>query len=69
MIYQMWAWMIGNRTVYNFFLRLASIGQKILPENNGMIRRLPPPMSGWTKDRDIHAVAAESFMNRWKKGL
>ncbi len=69
MIYQMWSWMIRNRSVYDFFLRLASFGQKILPDNNGMIRRLPPPMSGWTKDRDIRPLANESFMGRWKKGL
>jgi L-lactate dehydrogenase complex protein LldF len=61
--------MIRNRSVYDIFLRMASIGQKILPKNNGMIRRLPPPMNGWTKDRDIRPVADESFIKRWKKGL
>jgi len=69
MIYQLWSWMIRNRSVYDFFLRLASIGQKILPDNAGMIRRLPPPMNGWTRDRDIPPVAGESFISRWKKGL
>ncbi len=69
MIYQLWSWMIRNRSVYDFFLRLASIGQNILPDNNGMIRRLPPPMNGWTRDRDIRPVADESFIRRWKKGL
>jgi L-lactate dehydrogenase complex protein LldF len=69
MIYQLWSWMIRNRSVYDFFMRLASFGQKILPEKNGMIRRLPPPMSGWTQSRDIPPVANESFMRRWKKGL
>ena len=69
LIYQMWSWMIRNRRVYDFSLKSASIGQKILPGNKGMIRRLPPPMSGWTKDRDIRPVADESFITRWKKGL
>ena len=69
MIYQLWSWMIRNRSVYDFFMRLASFGQKILPEKNGMIRRLPPPMSGWTQSRDIPPVANESFIRRWKKGL
>jgi L-lactate dehydrogenase complex protein LldF len=67
--YQMWSWLIRNRSVYDFFMRLASIGQKILPEKNGMIRRLPPPMSGWTNERDIKPLAGESFIKRWKKGL
>ena len=69
MIFQMWSWLIRNRSVYDFFLKMASIGQKILPQNNGLLRRLPPPMSGWTKDRDIPPVAGESFIKRWKKGL
>jgi L-lactate dehydrogenase complex protein LldF len=69
MFYQIWAWMIRNRTIYDFFLRMASIGQKVLPDNKGAIRRLPPPMSGWTRQRDIQPVAGESFIRRWKKGL
>ena len=69
LFYQMWSRMIRNRSLYDLFLRLASIGQKILPHNNGMIRRLPPPMNGWTRDRDIPPVAGESFISRWKKGL
>ena len=67
--YQMWSWIIRNRPVYDFFLRLASVGQKILPRNNNMIHKLPPPMSGWTKDRDVPPVAGESFITQWKKGL
>ena len=69
MLYQLWSWMIRNRGVYDIFLRMASFGQKIFPQKDGMIRRLPPPMSGWTKDRDIQPVADESFITRWKKGL
>jgi L-lactate dehydrogenase complex protein LldF len=68
MIYQLWSWMIRNRSVYDFFLQLASFAQKILPKKNGMIRRLPPPMSGWTQSRDVPPVAAESFIKQWKKG-
>jgi len=69
LIYQMWSRMIRNRGIYDFFLRMASIGQKILPQNNGMLRRLPPPMSGWTQSRDVPPLADESFIKRWKKGL
>jgi len=69
LIYQMWSWMIRNRSAYDFFLKMASIGQKILPQSNGMLRRLPPPMSGWTQSRDIPPVANECFIRRWKKGI
>jgi L-lactate dehydrogenase complex protein LldF len=67
--YKLWSWIIRNRRAYDFFLRMASIGQKFFPKNNGMIRRLPPPMDGWTQGRDIRPVADESFMRRWEKGL
>ena len=69
MIFQLWSWMIRNRSVYDFFLRMASVGQKMLPHNNDMIHKLPPPMSGWTTERDVPPVAGESFIKRWKKGL
>ena len=67
--YSLWSWIIRNRSLYDFFLRMASIGQKFFPKNHGMIRWLPPPMNGWTQARDIHPIAERSFMQRWKKGL
>jgi L-lactate dehydrogenase complex protein LldF len=48
-------------------LKLAGIGQGLLPRVNGMIRRLPPPMQGWTMSRDLHPLAEESFMEKWRK--
>jgi len=69
LFYQVWSGLIRSRGTYDFFLKLASLGQKILPRHNGMLRRLPPPMSGWTKDRDMPPVANESFIKRWQKGL
>jgi len=66
--FKMWSWIIRNRQVYEFFLRAASFGQKFFPQRDGMIRRLPPPVAGWTQGRDIKPLAGESFMRRWKKG-
>jgi len=68
-VFKMWSWIIRNRQVYEFFLRAASVGQKIFPQKDGMVRRLPPPVNGWTQGRDIKPLAGESFMRRWKKGL
>jgi L-lactate dehydrogenase complex protein LldF len=34
----------------------------------GRIRRLPPPLSGWTTSRDLDPVAAESFRDWWQRG-
>ncbi|MGD1975427.1 MAG: LutB/LldF family L-lactate oxidation iron-sulfur protein [Desulfobacterales bacterium] len=67
-IYTLWSWIIQNRRVYELFLRLATLGQSLLPKNRDLIRRLPPPMSGWTRDRDIQPVAKKSFMDRWRSG-
>jgi L-lactate dehydrogenase complex protein LldF len=66
-VFKMWSWMIRSRPAYEFLLRVASFGQKLFPENNGMIRRLPAPFNGWTRSRDIKPLAAESFMKRWRK--
>jgi L-lactate dehydrogenase complex protein LldF len=62
-----WSWMIRNREVYDRILQLAAFGQKFLPQKEGMLRRLPPPMSGWTQGRNIKPLARESFIQRWKK--
>ena len=67
-IYRLWSLIIRNRGVYDLCLRLAVFGQNFLPKNKGMIHRLPQPMGGWTRGRDIHPVAAKSFMERWRSG-
>ena len=66
--FKMWSWIIRNRQVYEFFLRAMSMGQKLFPQQDGMLRRLPPPFNGWTHGRDIKPIAGESFMTRWKRG-
>jgi len=68
-VYRTWSWIIRNRTAYDFILRLGAIGQKILPQKDGMIHWLPPPMNGWTGSRDIRPLAAQSFIKRWRKGI
>ncbi|UCF92714.1 MAG: iron-sulfur cluster-binding protein [Desulfobacterales bacterium] len=66
-IFQIWSGLIRNRRIYELSLRLAAVGQKCLPQRNGMLRRLPPPLHGWTRSRDIKPLAAETFIQRWKK--
>ncbi len=69
LIWQAWSWIIRKRSVYDLALRLAAAGQKLMPQRGGMIRRLPPPFSGWTQGRDLKPLAKESFRRRWKNGL
>jgi len=66
-IFAMWSVMIRNRELYDTALRGASLGQKLMPEADGMLRWLPPPVSGWTRSRDLPKVAPESFNRKWRR--
>jgi L-lactate dehydrogenase complex protein LldF len=68
-LFQAWSWIIRNRGLYDVAVKLAAMGQKLLTPKGGMIRRLPPPVHAWTKERDIRPLAAKSFISRWKKGI
>ena len=68
-LFKAWSWMIRRRRRYDAAVKLVAMGQKLMTGKGGMIRRLPPPLHGWTKDRDIRPLAAESFIHRWKKGI
>lgn len=68
-LYRIWAWMMNHRRAYDLVLQAAALGQKMLPQENHMLRWLPPPMSGWTKSRDLKPVASQTFMQRWRKGV
>ncbi|HSM88384.1 MAG TPA: lactate utilization protein LutB domain-containing protein, partial [Desulfobacterales bacterium] len=65
--YRGWSWFIRSRRLYELGLKLAAAGQKLLPQKKGMLRRLPPPVHGWTQSRDLHPLAEETFIERWRK--
>jgi L-lactate dehydrogenase complex protein LldF len=65
--YRGWSWFIRNRRLYELGLKLAAAGQKLLPQKKGMLRRLPPPVHGWTQSRDLHPLAEETFIERWRR--
>jgi L-lactate dehydrogenase complex protein LldF len=44
---------------------LGRIGQKLLV-HDGVISRLPGPLSGWTDARDFPALPQQSFRQWWK---
>ncbi len=62
-----WSWLIRSRRLYEMALKLSAAGQKLLPRTGAMIRRLPPPLQGWTQSRDLHPLAGVTFMERWRK--
>jgi L-lactate dehydrogenase complex protein LldF len=61
--------MIRNRGLYDVAVKLAATGQKLFSQKDDMIRRLPPPMHGWTKGRDIRPLAKESFIQNWRRNF
>ena len=53
-------------------MRLASLVGRALQlplRSGGWLRRLPPPLGGWTKHRQFPALASKTFRDRWKDGL
>ncbi len=66
-VYKLWSLLISNRRAYDLFLKAGAFMGRLLPENRGMIKMLPPPFSGWTKSRDLRPPAKESFTSRWKQ--
>jgi L-lactate dehydrogenase complex protein LldF len=68
-LFQAWSWMIRNRGLYDVAVKLAAAGQKLFTQKDGMVHRLPPPMHGWTKGRDIKPLAKESFIQSWRRNF
>jgi L-lactate dehydrogenase complex protein LldF len=55
------AWVFGRASRLRYAQRTARILQRLVVRA-GMIRRLPPPFSAWTKTRDLQPVAPSSFV-------
>ncbi len=66
-LFDFWAWVMGSRRRYDAALAAARLLQCLLPRENGLLRRLPPPLDGWTASRDMPPVAPRSFLQRQKK--
>ncbi len=65
--FKAWAFLVGHRRIYEGALKIAAAGQKIFVRQENKIRRLPPPFDAWTRSRDLHPLAEETFMERWRK--
>ena len=64
-----WLGVVRTREAAERSLRLARLMQKPWVRR-GWARRVPlPVLSGWTKSRDLPAVASQSFAELWKNGL
>jgi L-lactate dehydrogenase complex protein LldF len=60
------AWAFGSPRRLALAHRMGRLAQ--LPFLRGAtIRRLPPPLSGWTQSRDLRPLARESFRDWWSR--
>jgi L-lactate dehydrogenase complex protein LldF len=59
------AWLFGERRRFERAQRLARALQRPL-RRGSTIRHAPPPLSAWTRTRDLQALARESFGHWWR---
>jgi L-lactate dehydrogenase complex protein LldF len=63
-----WKASVGSPSMMRLTNLIGRIAQ--LPfARNGRLRRLPPPLSGWTRHRSFPAISSSPFRERWKKGI
>lgn len=64
-LYKAYAWLMSGQRRYGIALAL----QKPLRwlSREGWVKRAPPPISAWTKVRDLPAPAARSFRALWRR--
>ena len=60
------AWVFGKRWRLDVAERLARVAQRPF-RRDATIRRAPPPLSAWTRTRDLPAVPSESFTQWWRR--
>jgi L-lactate dehydrogenase complex protein LldF len=61
----LYAWVMASPWRYRLAQRLSALGTRLLARN-GRLRRLPPPLDGWTHRRDFPAFAGKPFRERLK---
>ena len=62
---RLFAWAIVSPGRYRWAQRLAAAAGVVVPQTGGWIRRLPPPLKGWTDARDFPPFARRPFHERW----
>jgi len=60
------AWVFGSARRLEAAQRLGRVLQRPLVRD-GRIRRLPGPLVGWTRSRDLRPAAARSFREWWRQ--
>jgi L-lactate dehydrogenase complex protein LldF len=60
------AWLFGRPRRFAAAQRLGRLAQRPFV-HHGSIRRLPGPLAGWTRSRDLQPLARESFRSWWRR--
>ncbi len=60
------AWLFRGGRRFAFAQRVGRLAQRPLVRG-GAIRRLPPPLSAWTRSRDLRPLARETFRDRRRR--
>ena len=60
------AWVFGSARRLAFAQRLGRLVSRPFA-GSGVIRKLPPPLSRWTRTRDLKPPAQESFRSWWRR--
>ncbi len=60
------SWAMSSAWRWRVAQRLSRAG-RLLGRRSGRIRRLPPPLSAWTRSRDLPVPPAETFREWWER--
>ena len=65
---QNFAWMMGNRTLYESAGKMASGGSNLLAWfGGGGVKAMPGPFAAWTDSRNFPPFAKHSFRDQWRE--
>lgn len=67
LFFHLWSQMIKERSRYDTFLGACRQMQRLFPQNKGVLHRLPPPLTAWSKERDINRMPKTSFVKSWRQ--
>ena len=66
LIWGLWKWIMSSRRKYEMVGRFSTALARPLA-NNGWLKKMPPPFSGWTSSRDFPLPKKVSFMEQQNK--
>ena len=66
-LFTVWHLINNDRRIYDACITMGRVIQKIMPNSQQMLTKLPYPFNGWTQSRDMKPLAPKTFMEQWKE--